>query len=75
MEKDFDNTEFLWVYTLIFFFMIPRVFFWFWEGEYRVREWMKVVEMEKSDLGRAMDVVSVVIAKWGEREGEGEESV
>ena len=27
------------------------------KGEYRVREWMKVVEMEKSDLGRAMDVV------------------
>ena len=33
------------------------------KGEYRVREWMKVVEMEKSDLGRAMDVVSVVVAK------------
>ena len=33
------------------------------KGEYRAREWMKVVEMEKSDLGRAMDVVSVVVAK------------
>ena len=40
--------------------MIPRVFFFSFgsgKGEYRAREWMNVVEMEKNDLGTAMDVV------------------
>ena len=56
----------MWVYVyphILFYDRSCFVLLVLGKGEYRVREWMKVVEMEKSDLGRAMDVVSVVVAK------------